>query len=107
MWQSKNHVCAMFTQDNQFVMRTLNCVTPERWSFLGLNYISIHCHVVISKDSRFRPIKQLRPDTFRFIDRRFQNRVRVNGVNLNQGSMKLARVSGEFELAELDQIQGN
>ena len=95
-------MCAVFTPDNQFIMWTLNCVIPERWSFLDLNYVSIHCHVVIGKDSRFRPVKQLRPDTFRFIDRRFQNRVRVNGVNLNQGSMKLVRVSGEFELTEFE-----
>ena len=83
-------------------MWTLNSVNRERWSFLGLNYVSIHCHVVISKDSRFRLVKQLRPDTFRFIDRRFQNRVRVNGVNLNQGSVKLVRVSGESELTEFE-----
>ena len=83
-------------------MWTLNCVTPERWSFLGLNYVSVYCHVVISKDLRFRLVKQLRPDTFRFVRRRFQNRVRVNRVNLNQGSMKLVRVSGEFELTEFE-----
>ena len=83
-------------------MWTLNCVTPERWSFLGLNYVSIHCHVVISKDSRFRLVKQLCPDTFRFIDQRFQNRVRVNGVNLNKRSMRLVRVSREFELTEFE-----
>ena len=97
-------------------MWTLNRVTPEKWSFLGLNYVTVHCHV-ISKDSRFRLVKDLRPDSFGFIDRRFQNRVRVNEVNLNQGSMKLGRVSGEFELTEFelcgskrqgkcDQIQG-
>ena len=82
-------VCAVFTQDSQFVMPTLNHVTPERWSFLGLNYVSVHCHVVISKDSRLRLVEQLLPDTFRFINQHFQNRVQVNGVNLNQGSMKL------------------
>ena len=70
--------------------------------FLGLNYVSIHCHVVISKDSRFRLVKQLRPDTFRFIDQRFQNRVRVNEVNLNQEIIKLVRVSWEFELTEFE-----
>ena len=95
-------MCAIFNQDNQFVMWILNCVISERWLFLGLNYISIHCHVVINKDLRFRLVKQLRPDTFRFIDRRFQNRVRVNGVNFNQGSMKLVRVSEKFELTEYE-----
>ena len=95
-------MCAIFSLDNQFVMWALNHVTPERWSFLDLNYVPIHCHVVISKDSRFRLVKQLRPDTFRFIDRRFQNRVRVNGVNFSQGSMKLVQVSGEFELTEFE-----
>ena len=54
----------------------------ESMSFLDLNYVSIHCHAVISKDLRFRLIKQLRPDTLRFTDRRFQNRVRINGTNL-------------------------
>ena len=83
-------------------MWTLNRVTPERWSFLSLNYLTVYCHVVISKDSRFRLVKKLCPDTFRFINRRFQNRVRVNGVNLSQGSMKLVRVSGEFELTEFE-----
>ena len=81
-------------------MWTLNRVTPERWSFLGLNYVSLHCHVVISKDSSFRLVKQLRPDTFRFIDQRFQNRVRVDRVNFSQGNMRLVRVTGEFELTE-------
>ena len=89
-----------FPQDNQFVIWTLNRVTPERWSFLGLNYVSLHCHVFISKDSRFRLVKQLRPETFSFIDQRFQNRLRVNRVNLNQGSMKLVRISWNFELTE-------
>ena len=56
----------------------------------------------ISKDSTFRVVKQLRPDTFSFIDQRFQNRLRVNGVNLNKGSMKLVRISGDFELTEFE-----
>ena len=64
-------------------------IALEIWSFLGLNYVSIHCHAIISKDLRFRLVKQLRPDNFRFTDRRFHNRVRVNGVNLSQGSIKL------------------
>ena len=63
-------------------------ITLER-SFLGLNYVSIHCHVVISEDSRFQLLKQLRPDNFRFTDRRFLNGVRINGVNLSQGGIKL------------------
>ena len=83
-------------------MWTSNRVTPERWSFLSLNYDSAHCHVVISKDYRLRLVKKLRPDSFRFIDRRFQNRVRVNELNLNQGSMKLVRLSGEFKLTEFE-----
>ena len=64
-------------------------ITPERRSFLGLNYVSIHCHV-ISKDSRFKLVKQLRPDTFRFTDRRFQSTVRINRVNFSQGDIKFS-----------------
>ena len=60
---------AIFTTDNAL----------KRRSSLGLNYVSIHCHVVISIDSIFRQVKKLSPDTSRFTDRRFQNRVRING----------------------------
>ena len=65
--------------------------TLKRRSVLGLNYVAINCHVVISKDSRFRLVKQLRSDTFRFTDRdrRFQNRIRINGASLSEGSIKL------------------
>ena len=53
-------------------------------SLLGSNYVSIRCHVVIGKDSRFRLVKQLRLDTSRFTKLEFG----WTGINLSQGSMK-------------------
>ena len=55
------------------------------WAWSTLPYI-----VTLSvKISRFRRVKQLRRDTFRFTKRRFQKRVRINEVNLSQRSVKL------------------
>ena len=91
-WINLNNYNGIFTTNLWDILRIAaqhspRIITLER-SFHGFNYVSIHCHV-ISKDSRFRLVKQLHPDTFRFTDRRFQNRVRINRVNLSKGTIKL------------------